>query len=103
MSWPLYQSIKQVEGLKIKAIHFRDSGYFIIPEEDHDPVDVTCEWMAKHQPHVGGYLVRYVDGYMSYSPRIAFENGNVPIRDVPRVNPMLNFLEGKWIVKETVQ
>jgi len=32
-------------------------------------------WFAKHQPEVGGYFVRYEDGYRSYSPAEAFEAG----------------------------
>ena len=33
------------------------------------------EWLDKHNPGVGGYLVFYKDGYVSYSPAKAFEEG----------------------------
>lgn len=30
---------------------------------------------ARHHPHAGGYYVRYQDGYKSFSPASAFEEG----------------------------
>lgn len=33
------------------------------------------EWLDKHKPEVGGYYVLYDDGYESYSPAKAFEEG----------------------------
>ena len=36
---------------------------------------VTRAFMARHQPEVGGYFVRYEDGYESFSPAAAFESG----------------------------
>jgi len=38
-------------------------------------VEVSEEYMDKHKPEVGGYFVRYADGYQSYSPAQAFEEG----------------------------
>lgn len=32
-------------------------------------------WNEQHKPFVGGYLVEYEDGYRSYSPAKAFEEG----------------------------
>lgn len=32
-------------------------------------------WLNKHNPDIGGYLVAYEDGYLSYSPAAAFEAG----------------------------
>ncbi|QTH79813.1 hypothetical protein [Klebsiella phage vB_KpnP_ZX1] len=32
-------------------------------------------WLSKHNPDIGGYLVAYEDGYLSYSPAAAFEAG----------------------------
>lgn len=39
---------------------------------------VSVEWVGKHQPKAGGYFVVYEDGYASYSPQAAFENGYAP-------------------------
>lgn len=36
-------------------------------------------WLNKHNPDIGGYLVAYEDGYLSYSPAAAFEAGYRPV------------------------
>ena len=51
---------------------------------DQDPADVVIHWKKwrdKHNPEVGGYLVVDEDGYTSYSPSKAFEEGYTRIRD----------------------
>jgi hypothetical protein len=69
---PRYKSHKDVWALKIAAI----DGTEITPaEEGYAPFMVTDEYIAKHQPHVGGYYVVYQDGYKSFSPASAFEQG----------------------------
>jgi len=45
------------------------------PTADKLEIHVTYEFMKKHEPKVGGYLVVYSDGYMSWSPADAFEGG----------------------------
>lgn len=47
-----------------------DPGYPTLPA-----VDVSAEFVERHNPQVGGYLVQYEDGYQSYSPAQAFEAG----------------------------
>ena len=42
---------------------------------DDGQVVCSAEWVFKYAPHVGGYFVRYKDGYESYSPAAAFEEG----------------------------
>lgn len=46
---------------------------------DHDEacpaVFVSYAYLLKHSPVVGGYFVRYEDGYESFSPAAAFEGG----------------------------
>lgn len=39
------------------------------------PFRVDAAYMRKHTPHVGGYYVVYTDGYKSFSPAQAFEEG----------------------------
>jgi hypothetical protein len=41
-------------------------------------IPVTQEWMDKRTPEPGGYFVVYEDGYTSYSPAKAFEEGYTP-------------------------
>lgn len=50
-------------------------GGFIVPERPFAPIPVSAEWLSKHAPEAGGYLVFYEDGYRSYSPAKAFEDG----------------------------
>jgi len=70
--FPRYKSIKEVWALKIKAI----DGLKITPEEEgYAPFDVDEAYMEKHKPEVGGYYVVYKDGYKSWSPAKAFEEG----------------------------
>lgn len=38
-------------------------------------VHVEHDFMNKHKPEVGGYYVVYADGYKSFSPAKAFEDG----------------------------
>ena len=40
---------------------------------------VSYEYVRKHQPRIGGYYVVYKDGYKSFSPAEAFEEGYTPI------------------------
>jgi hypothetical protein len=76
---PRYQSHKKVWALKIKSVDF--SGHLnpsatITPEDEgYGPFEVTREWVAKHDPEAGGYYVVYDDGYASWSPSEAFEQG----------------------------
>jgi hypothetical protein len=69
---PKYVSHKQVWALRIKSI----DGFTITPEDaGYAPFEVDGQYLAKHVPHVGGYYVVYADGYKSFSPAKAFEDG----------------------------
>jgi hypothetical protein len=49
---------------------------FIVPAEKRfAAIPVPGKWLAQHDPQPGGYLVFYKDGYRSYSPAAAFEEG----------------------------
>jgi hypothetical protein len=41
---------------------------------------VDQEYMYKHKPVAGGYYVVYKDGYKSFSPAAAFEEGYTLIK-----------------------
>lgn len=43
--------------------------------EGGEQVTVPLSWAVKHNPESDGYFVRYQDGYESYSPAKAFEEG----------------------------
>lgn len=85
---PKYKSHKEVWALKIKSIkrdgeeenRESDGSAMITPEEEgFAPFKVSEEYMHKHKPEVGGYYVLYKDGYKSFSPAKAFEEGNTRI------------------------
>jgi hypothetical protein len=85
---PAFQSHKVVGASKIKQIildgpkHGPDATgkFLVIALASGADFVAECseEWLAKHAPNVGGYLVVYQDGYVSYSPASAFENGYSP-------------------------
>lgn len=84
---PKYKSHKVVWALKIKDLlrdgegkDESDGGAVITPEEEgFAPFVVDYNYMRKHQPKVGGYYVKYKDGYESFSPADVFEEGNTLI------------------------
>jgi hypothetical protein len=43
--------------------------------ETHTSVEKPAEWMERFKPEAGGYYVVYEDGYESFSPAKAFEDG----------------------------
>lgn len=85
---PRWKSHKEVHAFKITKIIFdadiaeedgnretdgsatlyHDEGYFM-------PIKVGAEYVHKHKPQAGGYFVQYKDGYKSWSPAEAFEEG----------------------------
>jgi hypothetical protein len=87
---PQYRCHKKVWALKIGELREPVAGD---PIEMHSvlvPADalyaafgLTGEYMAKHKPQAGGYWVQYEDGYESYSPAKAFEEGYALIAAMP--------------------
>ncbi len=84
---PRYKCHKEVWALKIKAIAFdidaaksedreTDGSAWITPDEEgYSRFKVDRAYVQKHKPEVGGYYVVYKDGYKSFSPAEAFEDG----------------------------
>lgn len=82
---PAYKSHKTVWALKIADIQQSpadelstvDGGTWrLIPvNPGYGHITVPHSYVQKHQPHVGGYYVVYADGYASFSPATAFEEG----------------------------
>jgi hypothetical protein len=44
-------------------------------------IDVVPSWIVRGAPVVGDYMVRYDDGYTSWSPAAAFEDGYTRLAD----------------------
>jgi len=85
---PQYECHKKVWALKIKKIepvpakenHEASGDIIITPEEEgYAPFIVPYSYVSKHSPEKGGYFVVYEDGYKSFSPAKAFENGYTKI------------------------
>jgi len=74
-----YKSHKEVEAFKITEIIPVDGVDTFRLGGDDCSVMVLAEYARKHKPEVGGYYVRYADGYESYSPGKAFEDGYFPM------------------------
>ena len=73
---PTYRCHKEVWALKIEEIATGTDGAMITPvEEGYAPFFVDGAYLEKHKPEVGGYYVVYKDGYKSFSPAEAFEDG----------------------------
>jgi hypothetical protein len=73
---PRYKCHKEVYALKINAVTHSNTGIFLTPaEEGYGTFEVAELWVAKHNPKAGGYYVVYDDGYSSFSPAKAFEEG----------------------------
>ena len=76
MTIPKYRSHKVVSAFKIGALDvIRDGGSVYLVAVDGSRVMVNRAYMEKHNPQVGGYYVLYPDGYESWSPAEAFEQG----------------------------
>ncbi len=84
---PKYKSHKTVHALKIASIELdsdkakkenreTDGSAIITPsDEGYAPFKVNHDYVHKHNPQAGGYYVVYDDGYKSWSPAKAFEEG----------------------------
>lgn len=64
---PKYRCHKEVWALKIATI--------VIDGEGEPNRETDGSAMRKHKPQAGGYYVLYKDGYTSFSPADAFEDG----------------------------
>ena len=79
---PRYRCHKEVWALKIAAVedptkpgNESDGSRVLSFTEPYAPKRVDADYVRKHGPKAGGYFVVYKDGYQSFSPAEAFENG----------------------------
>lgn len=79
---PLYRSHKVVGALKIAAIEVHKNGAATISPADpgYSPFKTAAKWAERFTGGEGdlGYFVVYDDGFASWSPTRAFENGYTP-------------------------
>lgn len=82
---PLWQSMKQVNGFIIEEIEYLEDGGAVLKNNKIGnglQVTVDNKYVHKHLPQVGGFYVRYEDGYESWSPADSFIKGNIPTGDL---------------------
>jgi hypothetical protein len=75
---PKYKCHKEVWALKIAGISLpqNEAGSAELGfEQSFAPILMPKDWLDRYNPEVGGYYVVYKDGYSSYSPAKAFEEG----------------------------
>lgn len=77
---PRYRCTKIVQAFKIRTIVIAETGgelkHVLFPfNHEYASVEVGEPYISRHRPHAGGYYVRYKDGYESFSPAAAFEEG----------------------------
>lgn len=74
---PRWQCHKVVRAAKITHAEAMLSGalYRLTLDGVGVPIEVDTKWMVERRAEAGGYLVVYEDGYMSFSPAKAFEEG----------------------------
>lgn len=71
---------REIDGVPVDGPMVRFAGGFIFPEDSrYGLIDFDAEYFKKHNPQPGGYYVVYEDGYKSFSPAAAFEEGYSPI------------------------
>lgn len=70
-----YKCHKEVMAAKITSILNSGCEPYVLSLEGGGTRNVSHTYMLKHNPQVGGYYVLYDDGYESWSPAKAFEDG----------------------------
>ena len=89
---PQYRCHKVVRAAKITGLSTDDSIW--ATKTPNEVVEITlgeiqgvwvttAQWCREHKAQIGGYLVQYEDGYRSYSPAKAFEEGYTKLEGPP--------------------
>jgi hypothetical protein len=84
---PRYECHKQVWALKIAKLELdltlaaeedretTGGAWITSSDEGYAKFHVDADYVRKHKPQQDGYYVVYADGYKSFSPAAAFEQG----------------------------
>jgi hypothetical protein len=73
-----WRSHKIVEAEPIKSLwpdRMQDTTKYTVEFEDGSQIEVKPDVFKRAHPKIGDYLVRYEDGYVSWSPKKTFEKG----------------------------
>lgn len=81
---PRWKCHKEVNAFKIGQIDYSTkdkTGYATLTNDDGSIIaQVNSYYLEKHKPELNGYYVLYDDGYQSFSPAKAFEDGYTEIK-----------------------
>lgn len=83
LNLPKYRCHKVVGAARITRVRDEADGSAVLDLDSGLVFGSEAGWWNKVKPQVGGYLVQYEDGYVSYSPAEAFEAGYAPLEDAP--------------------
>lgn len=72
---PRYRCHKEVSALKITHIIPNPRGCELHFGEEWVPIEMPHGWVERTNAEAGGYYVVYADGYESFSPAAAFDEG----------------------------
>ncbi len=75
---PRFKCHKEVHAAKIAGIEpkgMTEGAVLRFEPKNLASIEVSAEYLRRHKPKVGGYYVVYHDGYESWSPAEAFEDG----------------------------
>jgi len=95
-----YKCHKEVQASKINKIdRHSDLENYVLTLDDVSKgsngikvrILVPNNYVDKHKPSVGGYYIRYKDGYQSFSPAEPFESGYSKLTKLDKMS--------KWFVK----
>lgn len=79
MDLPKYKSHKVVSAARIQGIGLRQDDFgHVLDLGPHGTVNVSDTWVSEKHALTGGYYVVYEDGYASFSPYEAFNQGYTP-------------------------
>jgi len=77
---PEYKCHKIVRALKVGKLEHIPGGAIVTPVlAEFTQFKVDSEYINRCSPGVGGYVVLYSDGFMSYSPPGTFTAGYTPV------------------------
>lgn len=81
---PKYVCHKEVQALKIvkvERLSQKNCSLLLFAEAGYEPIEVPNDWIDRFGPTRGGYYVVYKDGYTSFSPARAFEEGYTAVTE----------------------
>ena len=87
-----YKCHKVVSALKIESLITTDERKILTAVGSDFRIGLSPGFLEKHNPEVGGYIVEYEDGYLSFSPAEAFEAGYQEIKGAEYDSTTLSLL-----------